>query len=256
MCKRRLVAVGVLSALTPWLAGCGRDASEAVGSPSTGAQRTQVAVQLRVEVPPPPFTEGVFPCTQCHNEAVMATNKTRRQLVDAHDDIVLRHDEEHRWCLDCHDAANRDRLHLASGELVPFEESYRVCGQCHGEKYRDWRAGVHGRRIGEWNGTKRVLIVRALPQSASAAVQSACAETSAAAARAVEQIDGRCRCRTIRRSHRALPAGNSRPWPRRRRRAGFSPPAVLGVCMKFRETGCARRSRRGNATTRHNTAKR
>ena len=158
MCKRRLVAVGVLSALTPWLAGCGRDASEAVGIPSTGPQRTQVAVQLRVEVPPPPFTEGVFPCTQCHNDAVMPTNKTRRPLVDAHDDIVLRHDEEHRWCLDCHDAANRDRLHLASGELVPFEESYRVCGQCHGEKYRDWRAGVHGRRIGEWNGTKEYLL--------------------------------------------------------------------------------------------------
>ena len=75
-----------------------------------------------------------------------------------HDDIVLRHDEEHRWCLDCHDATNRDWLHLASGERVPFEESYRLCGQCHGEKLRDWRAGVHGRRTGEWNGHKRYLL--------------------------------------------------------------------------------------------------
>jgi len=115
-------------------------------------------VQLRVEVPPPPFSEGVFPCTECHNAADLPPNPTRRTLVDAHDEIELKHDEEHRWCLDCHDTDNRDRLHLASGELVSFDESYRICGQCHGEKYRDWRAGAHGRRIGEWNGTKQYLL--------------------------------------------------------------------------------------------------
>ena len=85
-------------------------------------------------------------------------DKTRRALTAMHDDIVLRHDEEHRWCLDCHDATDRDWLHLASGERVGFEESYRLCGQCHGEKLRDWRAGVHGRRTGEWNGRKRYLL--------------------------------------------------------------------------------------------------
>ena len=111
-----------------------------------------------LEVPPPPFSEGVFPCSGCHNEADLPPNRTRRQLIDAHDDIVLKHDEEHRWCLDCHDADNRDVLRLASGEPVPFEESYRLCGQCHGEKYRDWRAGVHGRRIGQWNGAKQYLL--------------------------------------------------------------------------------------------------
>lgn len=109
-----------------------------------------------LEVPPPPFTDGIFPCSGCH--ADLAVNRTRRALSDMHDDIVLRHDEEHRWCLDCHDAENRDWLHLASGERVPFEESYRLCGQCHGEKLRDWRAGVHGRRTGNWNGHKRYLL--------------------------------------------------------------------------------------------------
>jgi hypothetical protein len=110
----------------------------------------------RVEVPPPPFSEGIFPCSQCHNKEMPANRK--RRTLEAHDDIVLRHDEKNRWCLDCHNADNRDMLHLASGELVPFEESYRLCGQCHGEKYRDWRAGVHGRRVGEWNGHKRYLL--------------------------------------------------------------------------------------------------
>lgn len=110
----------------------------------------------RVEVPPPPFTEGIFPCSACHAE--MPPNRTRRTLQDMHTDIVLKHDEEHRWCLDCHDAENRDVLHLAGGERVPFDESYRLCGQCHGEKLRDWRAGVHGRRSGQWNGHKTYLL--------------------------------------------------------------------------------------------------
>ena len=88
----------------------------------------------------------------------MPVDRNRRELTAMHGDIVLKHDAEHRWCLDCHDAANRDVLHLASGEPVKFEESYRLCGQCHGEKLRDGRAGVHGRRVGQWNGAKGYLL--------------------------------------------------------------------------------------------------
>jgi Zn finger protein HypA/HybF involved in hydrogenase expression len=111
---------------------------------------------VHVETPPPPFSEGIFPCSNCH--APMTPNRTRRVLADMHTEIELRHDEQHRWCLDCHDAENRDFLHLANGDRVPFSESYQVCGQCHGEKYRDWQAGVHGRRVGEWNGRKSYLL--------------------------------------------------------------------------------------------------
>jgi len=112
-------------------------------------------------VRPPPFqTEEVLdsleetgkPCSMCHNED-LPPNPERREL-DTHDSIILRHDEQHRWCLDCHDAQDRDKLRLASGTLIEFSESYRLCGQCHGDKYRDWRAGIHGRRTGNWNGEK------------------------------------------------------------------------------------------------------
>jgi hypothetical protein len=122
--------------------------------PSHGAEVP--APEEHPEVPPPPFTDGIFPCSGCHES--LPVNRTRRALTEMHDDIVLKHDEEHRWCLDCHNADDRDWLHLASGERVSFEESYRLCGQCHGEKLRDWRAGVHGRRIGDWNGHKRYLL--------------------------------------------------------------------------------------------------
>lgn len=109
-----------------------------------------------LEVPPPPFSEGLFPCSACH--ADLPVNRTRRELSEMHAEIVLSHDEEHRWCLDCHASEDRDVLHLASGEPVSFGQSYVLCGQCHGEKLRDWKAGVHGRRSGEWNGRKKYLL--------------------------------------------------------------------------------------------------
>lgn len=106
-------------------------------------------------IPALPLNEETFPCSSCH--ADQAPDPTRREL-GFHEDIVLAHDEENRWCLDCHDQQDRDRLRLASGRTIPFEESYRLCGQCHGTTYRDWRAGIHGKRTGYWNGAKRYLL--------------------------------------------------------------------------------------------------
>jgi hypothetical protein len=128
----------------------------AVGYGQVGPATPPSAADEHLEIPPPPFSEGIFPCSNCH--ADLPVNRTRRALTEMHEDIQLRHDEQHRWCLDCHDATDRDWLHLASGERVSFEESYRLCGQCHGEKLRDWRAGVHGRRTGQWNGQKKYLL--------------------------------------------------------------------------------------------------
>lgn len=107
-----------------------------------------------IAVTPPPFTDGIFPCSECHKD--LKPNPTRRKLVDMHDDIdaMFNHDSENRWCLDCHDTQYRDSLHLASGKRLDFKESFKLCGQCHGDKYRDWKVGVHGKRTGDWNGKK------------------------------------------------------------------------------------------------------
>ena len=123
---------------------------------SPGGTTAPAKVEEKLEVPPPPFSDGIFPCSNCH--ATQKPNRTRRTLADMHTDIDLKHAQPQLWCLDCHDADNRDVLHLASGEPVPFDESYRLCGQCHGEKLRDWKAGVHGRRTGNWNGAKQYLL--------------------------------------------------------------------------------------------------
>jgi len=111
-----------------------------------------------IAIESPPFTEGIFPCNECHAE--LEPNPVRRELADMHDDIsaIFDHDSENRWCLDCHDINNRDYLKLASGKLIGFDESYKLCGQCHGDKLRDWKVGVHGKRTGEWNGKKQYLL--------------------------------------------------------------------------------------------------
>jgi hypothetical protein len=112
-----------------------------------------------VQAQTPPFSEGIFPCSGCHDGKTLVPNGTRREL-SFHDEqqSVFAHDAEHRWCLDCHDLKNRDVLHLTSGEPVPFTESYRLCGQCHGDKLRDWRVGVHGKRVGRWDGEKTYFL--------------------------------------------------------------------------------------------------
>jgi hypothetical protein len=108
-------------------------------------------------VPPPPFSdEGLFPCSACH--ADLEPDPTPRKMEYFHEDIELKHGDDSRWCFDCHNADDRDHLRLVSGELIDFDESYRLCGQCHGTIYRDWREGIHGRRRGYWNGAKSYLL--------------------------------------------------------------------------------------------------
>jgi hypothetical protein len=119
-------------------------------------QQSTTKEQMDIQIPPPPFSEGMFPCSECHGD--MEVNLQRRKLEEFHDDIIFKHDEENRWCMDCHDASNRDMLHSASGELIDFRESYKLCGQCHGPKLRDWKAGIHGRRTGYWNGQKQYVL--------------------------------------------------------------------------------------------------
>lgn len=141
--------------------GCNNNESVITEIYKTDNEKTENIKPAKAEeyaVEAPPFSDGIFPCTDCH--ANFAPNPLKRKLVEWHDDIsaIFNHDSENRWCLDCHDLNNRDSLRLASGKLLDFKESYKLCGQCHGEKLRDWKVGVHGKRTGEWNGKKEYLL--------------------------------------------------------------------------------------------------
>lgn len=127
-------------------------------------------------VPPPLVYRGIYPCQACHRKDVGEGTASReeegaflgtyihfpnpqpRVLVRMHRDIDLRHGKGAFWCLNCHNKQERNTLMLLNGEAVPFDESYRLCGQCHGTIYRDWKLGIHGRRVGQWDGRKLYLL--------------------------------------------------------------------------------------------------
>jgi hypothetical protein len=143
-----LAALAAAAAATTW--------SAEPSAPPSGArpEAARPGPSSEYETPAPPFELGLFPCSACHAEP---GNPERREL-GFHDEVQpLRHGPG-RWCLDCHDLRNRDVLHLTSGEQIPFGESYRLCGQCHGDKLRDWKVGVHGKRIGRWDGKKTYFL--------------------------------------------------------------------------------------------------
>jgi hypothetical protein len=135
---------------------CAALAAPPPGGASEHVPAPPAAGEELIEAAPPPFSEGIFPCSQCHEGAA---DPTRRTLGE-HEAIQekLAHQGTRRWCLDCHDLANRDMLHLSGGELVPFTRSYALCAQCHYGKYRDWRLGIHGKRVGRWDGAKTYLL--------------------------------------------------------------------------------------------------
>jgi hypothetical protein len=108
-------------------------------------------------VPRPPFSTDVFPCSRCHDKPT-DFNLTPRTLTLEHVDIDLNHGPREQWCYGCHSPTHRDTLRLAGGREIGFERSYELCGQCHGEKLRDWRLGIHGRRTGCWNGRREYLL--------------------------------------------------------------------------------------------------
>jgi len=135
-----LLAVGSFAIRGP----LGPDATRDYPSRTLPAEPAPVLLQR------PEMEDEYWPCTDCHEDA--PTNRVVRELEDDHDEMEFLHGT--LWCLRCHDADERDSLRLANGELIGFDDSWRLCTQCHGKKLADWRAGVHGKRTGHWWGPK------------------------------------------------------------------------------------------------------
>lgn len=96
-------------------------------------------------------------CTECHRH-VEPNGKVRKLLGD-HTEIDLKHG--HLWCMACHDLEDKTLLRLREGKALLFQNVEKLCGECHGLVYRDWKLGIHGKRTGHWNGAKNILICTA-----------------------------------------------------------------------------------------------
>ncbi|MFQ5415528.1 MAG: hypothetical protein ACE5FL_00620 [Myxococcota bacterium] len=112
--------------------------------------RPLIADAAAVLLPAPPIDDEYLPCSDCHEDE--PANPTVRELEDEHDAMDFEHGD--LWCLHCHDIDDHSKLHLADAAPVEFEESWRLCTQCHSQKLSAWRAGVHGKRTGHWRGSK------------------------------------------------------------------------------------------------------
>jgi hypothetical protein len=94
----------------------------------------------------------LFPCTQCH--AAKPPDPTPRALVGAPHVADLPHGNGRMWCIACHKLDDRDLLVLLDGTPVDFDDAHLVCGQCHGNRHRDWWFGAHGKRAANWSGER------------------------------------------------------------------------------------------------------
>jgi len=94
-----------------------------------------------------------FPCTECHkyiDEKLTAEGNR----PPSHIRLDFVHMKDINKCSTCHNPGNMDQLITLNGNKVRFDESFTVCVQCHGEKGRDWKRGIHGKQVGSWAGKK------------------------------------------------------------------------------------------------------
>jgi hypothetical protein len=144
-----LIAGAALAGLTALLSvecAMGQQHARAYASRSLPAEPEQRVLPAKGP------SDDYFPCSDCHEKE--PTNRLVRPLEDDHEDIVLSHGD--LWCLHCHDADDRNRLHLADGTRIEFADSSQLCLQCHGQRRQDWLTGVHGKRVGHWWGEREV----------------------------------------------------------------------------------------------------
>ncbi|SUZ90248.1 uncharacterized protein METZ01_LOCUS43102 [marine metagenome] len=97
-----------------------------------------------------------YPCMDCHEDE--ETNLEIRELEEEHDELTLEHGGERFWCLTCHQPGNRDYLRSLKNNAIDFDQSYRLCGQCHFQRQKDWFFGAHGKRVGNWMGERKLYL--------------------------------------------------------------------------------------------------
>jgi hypothetical protein len=94
-----------------------------------------------------------YPCQNCH--IALPANPEPRRLMAPHP-AVLNHGDGRFWCLQCHKPEDRNQLRTLAGEPATFDESWKVCGQCHYQPQQDWAFGAHGKRVENWEGERRI----------------------------------------------------------------------------------------------------
>ena len=93
-------------------------------------------------------------CSTCHIDGDLGDPPARfvNELSDFHTDMEFAHGE--LSCTSCHAADNRDKLKLADGELIDYDDTIQLCAQCHSSTYKSYKHGAHGGAQGFWDTSK------------------------------------------------------------------------------------------------------
>jgi hypothetical protein len=145
----RALSAAVAATLLMLLAGCQMAGEHGDTPPAPlSSAAEQVLVEPRAQLLP------TYPCSSCHKDR--APDPKRRLLKEFHKTRYeeFLHGDDEFWCYQCHALDNLDRLRLANGQIVSFDEAPALCTSCHGDKLSDWKKGIHGLAAGEWNGVK------------------------------------------------------------------------------------------------------
>jgi hypothetical protein len=92
-----------------------------------------------------------YECVECHD--AQERDPSVREFIGEHGALNFDHGRNDR-CFNCHHDTVYDALVGADGEALAHTEHVQLCARCHGPKYRDWKAGAHGRRSGFWDKSR------------------------------------------------------------------------------------------------------
>ena len=98
-----------------------------------------------------PALTWTYNCMECHK--VLTARWHYDRPMAEHQHIQLKHGGN-RFCLNCHHPTNRNAFVDYDGAEIAEADVASLCAKCHGPTYRDWQAGVHGRRNGYWDAVK------------------------------------------------------------------------------------------------------
>ncbi len=92
-----------------------------------------------------------FPCNNCHTKALGNMVSDDPTGKKAHWNIKLNHaTADALTCVTCHSSNNVEYLRLNNKKEISFNQSQKVCAQCHSTQSNDWVGGAHGKTIGGW----------------------------------------------------------------------------------------------------------
>ncbi|MBA3849361.1 MAG: hypothetical protein C0502_05120 [Opitutus sp.] len=101
-----------------------------------------------------------FKCYTCHEKGEPPPLRFDDQhniiVPEEHANIETQHGSHNRnnLCFNCHNENNLLSLSTREKHELSFADSSRLCGSCHGPTFRDWEAGVHGRKNGYWDKSR------------------------------------------------------------------------------------------------------